>query len=243
MLLRRITEHVKSQNWFAVLLDFLIVVVGIYLGLQASAWQESRQDQRRGLETLERLHADFQVINGEIDEALSYHRGIVDGMVAVLSATATGELATEDEERFVYGLDSALKYSAGSRRSSTYVDIVSSGQTYLISDPDLRAALSHYDELHQKAPNLFAQFWEGQRLHEVAFSRHFELAASRELRGEIFMPGTVARYDVDAMAADPEFVLAAQRLTEYQTYYQIWHLQMQQAADEVSSMLASVLSD
>ena len=26
MLLRRITEHVKAQNWFAVALDFLIVV-------------------------------------------------------------------------------------------------------------------------------------------------------------------------------------------------------------------------
>ena len=26
MLLRRITEHVKDQNWFAVALDFVIVV-------------------------------------------------------------------------------------------------------------------------------------------------------------------------------------------------------------------------
>ena len=29
MILRRITEHVKAQNWFAVAIDFVIVVVGV----------------------------------------------------------------------------------------------------------------------------------------------------------------------------------------------------------------------
>jgi len=28
MILRRVIEHVKAQNWFAVALDFVIVVVG-----------------------------------------------------------------------------------------------------------------------------------------------------------------------------------------------------------------------
>lgn len=31
MLLRRITQHVKDQNWFAVGLDFLIVVVSVFI--------------------------------------------------------------------------------------------------------------------------------------------------------------------------------------------------------------------
>jgi len=30
MLLRRISEHIKAQNWFAVLIDFVIVVIGVY---------------------------------------------------------------------------------------------------------------------------------------------------------------------------------------------------------------------
>jgi len=32
MRLRRITEHVNAQNWFAVWLDFVIVVVGVFIG-------------------------------------------------------------------------------------------------------------------------------------------------------------------------------------------------------------------
>lgn len=33
MILRRLTTHVKDQNWFAVALDFIIVVTGIWVAL------------------------------------------------------------------------------------------------------------------------------------------------------------------------------------------------------------------
>jgi hypothetical protein len=37
MILRSVTKRVKDQNWFAVGLDLLIVVFGVYIGLQVSA--------------------------------------------------------------------------------------------------------------------------------------------------------------------------------------------------------------
>jgi len=42
MLLRRITKHVKDQNWFAVFIDFIIVVVGDFIGIQVANWNETR---------------------------------------------------------------------------------------------------------------------------------------------------------------------------------------------------------
>ena len=42
MLLRRITKHVKDQNWFAVGIDFVIVVVGVFIGLQVANWNDDR---------------------------------------------------------------------------------------------------------------------------------------------------------------------------------------------------------
>ena len=44
MLLRRITKHVKEQNWFAVFLDFVIVVVGILIAFQVTNWSQARQE-------------------------------------------------------------------------------------------------------------------------------------------------------------------------------------------------------
>ncbi len=45
MILRSITKHVKDQNWFAVVLDFVIVVVGILIAFQITNWSEARQDK------------------------------------------------------------------------------------------------------------------------------------------------------------------------------------------------------
>lgn len=65
MLLRRFTEHVRDQDWFAVGLDFLVVVVGIYVGLQADEWNEQRKDRIREQAHLEQLYSDF-AFNAEL---------------------------------------------------------------------------------------------------------------------------------------------------------------------------------
>ncbi len=66
MLLRRITEHVKAQNWTAVALDFLIVVVGVFIGIQVANWNErlaERDTEARLLTYLaEDLRADMAAI-------------------------------------------------------------------------------------------------------------------------------------------------------------------------------------
>ena len=54
MRVRRLTQHLEAQNWLAVGLDLAIVVVGIFLGLQVSAWNESRQDRLREADILDR---------------------------------------------------------------------------------------------------------------------------------------------------------------------------------------------
>ena len=46
MLLRRITEHVKAQNWTAVALDFVIVVVGILIAFQITNWNDGRSARK-----------------------------------------------------------------------------------------------------------------------------------------------------------------------------------------------------
>jgi len=42
MILRRVIKHVRGQEWTAVFLDFIIVVVGVFVGLQVQQWNEVR---------------------------------------------------------------------------------------------------------------------------------------------------------------------------------------------------------
>jgi hypothetical protein len=41
MLLRRVIEHVKAQDWLAVDTDFVIVVVGVVIGIQVTPKQRN----------------------------------------------------------------------------------------------------------------------------------------------------------------------------------------------------------
>ena len=59
MLLRRITQHVNAQNWFAVVIDLVIVVVGVVIGIEVANWNDV-QNNKVGLTTsLERLDKEI----------------------------------------------------------------------------------------------------------------------------------------------------------------------------------------
>jgi hypothetical protein len=47
MVLRRFRDHVSEHNWFAVAIDFLIVVAGVFVGLQASNWNQARLNRQQ----------------------------------------------------------------------------------------------------------------------------------------------------------------------------------------------------
>src|SRR5512147_1389332 len=46
MLLRRVIEHVREQNWTAIAIDFVIVVIGVFVGIQVSNWNEARVERQ-----------------------------------------------------------------------------------------------------------------------------------------------------------------------------------------------------
>ncbi|MGK2924785.1 MAG: hypothetical protein ACSLE2_04120 [Lysobacterales bacterium] len=43
MILRRVIAHFRNQEWTAIALDFVIVVVGVFVGIQVANWNEERK--------------------------------------------------------------------------------------------------------------------------------------------------------------------------------------------------------
>lgn len=59
MLVRRISQHVKDQNWFAVFLDFFIVIVGILIAFQIDSWADQRSLEKAATASLTMLLDDL----------------------------------------------------------------------------------------------------------------------------------------------------------------------------------------
>jgi hypothetical protein len=54
MLLRRVIDHVREQNWTAIAIDFVIVVIGVFVGIQVANLNEARVER--------------QLVRGHLDE-------------------------------------------------------------------------------------------------------------------------------------------------------------------------------
>ncbi len=48
MIIRRILDALRKPEWGTALIEFLIVVIGIFLGLQISNWNEDRKAEAEG---------------------------------------------------------------------------------------------------------------------------------------------------------------------------------------------------
>lgn len=144
MLLRSITKHVKTQNWLAVALDFVIVVVGVYLGIQVNNWNVSRLDDERSRTIHERLISDFLAIESDALDALEY---TVAGFLAVQTLA---NALIEDPASLALPENTALAEAAFTVRgpvqgSSTYSELVGAGELGLLRSESLIRALSAYE--------------------------------------------------------------------------------------------------
>jgi hypothetical protein len=72
MILRRITEHVKAQNWTAVALDFFIVVVGVFIGIQVANWNDAHQERATEATYLKSLQTDIAASTLLLEEHIAH---------------------------------------------------------------------------------------------------------------------------------------------------------------------------
>jgi predicted nucleic acid-binding protein len=62
MILRKLTANLKTQNWTAVGIDFLIVVLGVFVGVQASNWNQARIERAETQRLLMRIEPEIDQI-------------------------------------------------------------------------------------------------------------------------------------------------------------------------------------
>lgn len=243
MLLRRLAEHLRTQNWTAICLDLVIVVLGIFLGLQASQWYESRREAQLEETILNRLGEEFEAIAAEANSAIKFHQDEIIALEEMRRSLRDGKKGPDTDVAFQTGLASAMAFDLGPGRSGTYAELLSSGSFRLLRNPALRSALIEYDDSVQKADYLFAVFQQGQRLNESIINRHFSRGSSKPIEvdqfphGTIYVHGEIIDYDFEAMQSDREFIASTGSLLEYHINYQLWHSKISRSAKRVLASL------
>lgn len=95
MILRRIKAHAQKENWFAVGIDFFIVVVGVFIGLQVSNWNERRVIANTDAELIGRLGNDLRGMRQDYAQnepiVRRIHSGWINAFRSLENCTVTPE--------------------------------------------------------------------------------------------------------------------------------------------------------
>lgn len=143
MRLRRISEHVRSENWFAVMLDLVVVVVGLFIGLQVDNWWEGEKDARlEGAYRLE-IQEDFQLNKSHLESTVNRLEEIIRSMIVLQEQAALAAPSlpvAELNEKFSL-LGSMPTFIPVNR---AYTNLTGSGDLKLIRSRPLKNGLADY---------------------------------------------------------------------------------------------------
>ena len=141
MILRRVIEHVKTQNWTAVAIDFVIVVAGVFVGLQVQEWNAARGHRVAEIGYLNSMEEDvvysidnLQQLLVNMERQQAAHAALYE-----YSVTPGAALAPDELDRLVaVGLFYLPQLDI---RQVTFEALKSSGQLSAIDSPALVSRL------------------------------------------------------------------------------------------------------
>ena len=148
MILRRLSQSLKEQNWTAICIEFVLLVLGVFLGIQVANWNETRREHALEAEYIERLQRDFRAI----DERLVINKtrwerttNAAIGLLSDFDAFRQRGNWPRAKTEMLRDLDAAMGSRIPAPRAASYVELLSAGRLGLLRDPRLRDALADYD--------------------------------------------------------------------------------------------------
>ncbi|MEE2525925.1 hypothetical protein V0U79_06070 [Hyphobacterium sp. HN65] len=197
MILARLSHAFRTQNWFAVAVEFLIVIAGVVIGFQIQGWNETRQGQARVAQALERLQQETeQNISGLRARNESNEERLAEQALMVRVAMS-GELAPEDAETFERAVAQLMYFSAPPIQEGSYRALEQSGDLTLIDNQELISALNYYQGAVIWIENQHGSFRRGL----TTFTDTLNEFVFHEPTDDPMV--TRARVDLDRLAEDP----------------------------------------
>lgn len=144
MLLRRFKKNLSRQDWLAISIDLIVVVFGVFMGIQVANWNESLQLRSAELDAYkklkEQISLDAQDISGQIEYNAHFSAQYMLGMEIIErnDRTQMKELAEIASQ--------LTRYSDYDRRGNVYEVMVNSGDIRLIQNEQIIKSIIDLEE-------------------------------------------------------------------------------------------------
>ncbi|MEZ5894979.1 MAG: hypothetical protein R3C51_01140 [Parvularculaceae bacterium] len=243
MILRRITMALKRQDWITVSIETLIVVLGVFLGLQANNWNEARVERGIADALVERMIGEARDAKAALGAYRHVHTEIRDRATELALRLAGVEkcLAATDELKtlvIVIGDFPPPRFSLPNAKQS-----LNTGELALVRSAELRDSVQ---KIVDEMDFLERQWQRYVRIkqdteQEVAKAAGLELTGYGALKsGEVIGLGDMRRYKIktpDRICGNADVIALVSNVEITQQVYSVY---LEQVDTSLNKYLATL---
>ncbi|MEO6064617.1 MAG: hypothetical protein ABIP49_02390 [Lysobacterales bacterium] len=178
MILRRLSQSLREQNWTAIWIEFVLLVAGVFLGIQVANWNEARVERELIRGHLSEIAEDLRAhlaIRAELEESATRRISAVDYIYKEAFGTQLPttlvrgtrrwqapavEPFPPDQLDYLMGAVNLVRVSQRSRNG--YESLTSSGRLGILKNRRLarqiQAYYGNYDDLLENQREVFRPF-------------------------------------------------------------------------------------
>ena len=146
MILRRFAQNLKEQNWTAIGIEFVLLVLGVFLGIQVANWNEAQRDRQSEQQYLERLRRELAEIVPQVQSEQASLAKIEELLEAVRAFLASGQGGEALDGEHCAAVATSHIFASTIYYPPTIKELISTGRILLIRDPQARSAIMSFDQ-------------------------------------------------------------------------------------------------
>lgn len=144
MVVRRIFESIQTRNISYLAVELIIVIVGVFIGIQVSNWNDERIERSRAHSYLERIRDDLDADVHNFHDRLAFWQKVSGYGELGLHYATTGDSRNASQWDLLLAYFQASQLAEFYTTRSTYDELKSGGELGLIDNLALRGQLARY---------------------------------------------------------------------------------------------------
>jgi hypothetical protein len=159
MILRRLSQSLKTQNWTAIWIEFILLVSGVFLGIQVQQWSNERSERKLEHVYLERILSDINLSIETNELNIERLMGISNGQILVVNSLRRCSLPDDQKDAFADGVSDIAKVGSSVFVLSTMDEMLSAGNFSIIRNSKIRDVLNGLSRDAKYQNNIFTAIY------------------------------------------------------------------------------------
>lgn len=163
MMFTRTLAYLKRRDWTAVLIELIIVVLGVFIGIQVANWNQALADRQLGRAYAERLSAELELNLASQRAVVAYYGAVLDSIERTDALLADPHA---DPKELVVNAYRSSEINYTPQMRATWDEIVSSGIARLLPRAVTDSGVADY-YARDAARDAFDTLWGSAYRHRV----------------------------------------------------------------------------